>query len=105
MVSIKYILKFIWVYIETRFTKFLRWFGWKYDSSEIPTGHYCYSWDEEKNIKEPCDDGGYWIKTCKYYRYMKGQGYAGCTYIGFMGWDPWLGDQCKACGENLDFPE
>jgi hypothetical protein len=32
---------------------------------------------------------------------MKGQMYGGCTYLGFIGWDPLLGDQCKMCSENL----
>ena len=47
------------------------------------------------NQKEPIN--GYWIKPCKYYRSMKGHS-AACTYVGFIGFNPCLGDQCKICG-------
>jgi hypothetical protein len=52
-------------YIETRYVKLLRMFGIRRDASVIPKGQYCYVYDEERNIKEPCMDGGTWIKACK----------------------------------------
>lgn len=61
---------------------------------------YCYSIDVERNKKEPCSDGGYYIKHCKYYRSMKKECYGGCTYVGYIGFDFCLGDQCKICVEN-----
>ena len=84
-------------------TKSMRMFGIRKDSSVIPIGHYCYTIDEKKNISQPID--GYWIKTCKYYRSMKRQCDAGCTYVGFIGFDPCLGDQCKICGQNYNDQE
>jgi len=61
---------------------------------------YCYEYDEERNKKEPTE--GYWIKPCKYYRSMKKQCYAGCTYLAIIGFDVCLGDQCKLCDENTN---
>ena len=60
---------------------------------------YCYVFDEEREKREPHTNVGYWIKPCKYYRSMK-RYKAGCTYVGYIGWDDCLGDQCKICGEN-----
>lgn len=86
----------IWYRIEI----FLTWnFARKQDTSVIPTGFYCYTQDYEKNAKES-DLGKYWIKPCPYYRQFRGKLEAGCTYVGFAGWDPCLGDQCKICGKN-----
>ena len=85
-------------WIECKYAEFLRIFKIRKDKSVIPIGHYCYTIDEEKNETNPIN--GYWIKTCKYYRSMKNQSDAGCTYTGFIGFDPCLGDQCKICGEN-----
>lgn len=96
----RYKIKLLWYYIETRCAKLLRMLGLKYDTAVIPKGAYCYVWDEERNIKEPCADGGHWIKTCKYYRSTpKTRGIA-CIYMGFFGFDFCLYDQCKICGEN-----
>lgn len=93
-------LKIIWFYIEIGYSKLLNIFNVKRNTSLIPKGMYCYTFDGTSGT----DDSGYtWFGTnsCKYYRSMKGMK-AGCTYIGFIGWDPCLGDQCKICGENKD---
>lgn len=95
---IKYNLKIWWSYVEILFTKIQRLFNVRKDSSVIPPGPYCYVIDEEKNDLEPID--GIWVKVCKYYRSMRRQCYAGCTYVGFIGFDLCLGDQCKMCGKN-----
>lgn len=92
-----YYLKVAWYFIEVLFTKTQRLFGYKKDTSVIPEGYYCYVFDNERNKKEPIR--GYWIKPCKYYRSMKGHS-AACTYVGFIGFDPCLGDQCKMCDKN-----
>lgn len=89
----------IWYYVETRYTKLLNFFNFKKDSLIIPKGMYCYEYDEERNIKDPSYDGGYWIKTCKYYRSTSRGGVA-CTFTGYFGFDPCLYDQCKICSEN-----
>jgi len=96
--QIKYKIKVAWYYIEVGYAKLLRLFNVRRSISPIPKGTpYCYVWDEERNKKEPIN--GYWIKPCKYYRSMKGSS-AACTYVGFIGFDPCLGDQCKICGVN-----
>lgn len=97
---IKYKIKIWWYHIEVLFTKIQRLFNIRKDSSVIPVGYYCYVNDEEKNKAEPID--GIWIKPCKYYRKMRRQLDAGCTYVGLIGFDACLGDQCKICGENED---
>lgn len=84
-------------YLETRYTKLLRLFNIRKDTTVIPKGMYCYVYDDEKNEnKEPFS---YWIKTCKYYRSNDNGGIA-CTYVGFYGFDFCLYDQCKICGKN-----
>lgn len=89
-------LRLLWYWLETRYAKLLRLFGVVRSTDCIPDGMYCYEYDEERNAKEPTD--GYWIKTCKYYRSTpKTKGIA-CTYVGYMGFDPCLYDQCKICG-------
>lgn len=93
-----YYLRVYWYYIEVYFSKFKNLLKIKKDKTIIPEGMYCYTLDEERQKIEPCLNG-YWIKPCKYYRSMKGN-YAGCTYVGYIGWDICLGDQCKICGEN-----
>ena len=35
---------------------------------------------------------------------MKGHN-AGCIYVGFIGFDSCLGDQCKICGVNIGYDE
>ena len=72
------------------------------DTSIIPPGVYCYTWDTEKNEKEPID--GYCIKPCPYYKSLPGS-YTGCSYVGFAGHDLLLWDQCKICGEDKDYDE
>ena len=96
----KYVIKIILNYIEIFFLKLARLVGIYPDSSIIPRGNYCYVIDDERNKIEPID--GYWTKQCKYYRNMKGQLNAGCTYVAFIGEDVCLGDQCKICNENMD---
>jgi hypothetical protein len=93
-------LKVVWYYIEILYSKILRLLHIKRDTSVIPKGMYCYVIDRERNIKEPFD--GYWIKKCKYYRSLEGELCAGCTYVGVIGWDLLLGDQCKICDVNDD---
>lgn len=100
MKKIKLWIKLLWYYIETRFTKVLNFFGVKKDISLIPDGLYCYTFDYEKNKNEPCKDGGYWIKTCKYYRSTSETKGIACTYEGYYGFDLCLYDQCKICGVN-----
>ena len=65
----------------------------------IPKGYYCYENDVEKNKKEPLEDGGYWIKTCPYFKSIKGEGVA-CLYVKYWGFDIGLYDQCKICDVN-----
>lgn len=88
-----------WYYIEIFFWKTIVALGGTRDTDGIPDNTiYCYKWDEERNKNEPTN--GYWIKPCKHYRSFNGQIKAGCTYVGFVGDDPLLGDQCKICGEK-----
>ena len=94
--EIKYKIRVIWYYIEIGYTKFQRFFNIRKNTIPIPKDTlYCYDWDNEKN--KPNIKKGYWIKPCKYYRSMNGSS-AGCTYVGFIGFNPCLGDQCKICG-------
>jgi hypothetical protein len=97
--DLKYKFTILWYFIEIYSGKLLNLLNIRKDTSVIPKGPYCYVIDEERNKKEPITDG-YWTKNCKYYRSMRGQCNAGCTYVGFIGWDICLGDQCKICGEN-----
>jgi len=99
MISLKQV-RFLVVYVEVAYARILCLLRINKSTSPIPEGHYCYVYDEERNKKEPLKNGGYWIKPCKYYRILKGQLRAGCTYVGFIGWDVCLGDQCKICGEK-----
>lgn len=98
----KYKIKLLWYYVEIGYAKLLHLFNVSRSTSPIPRGQYCYVWDDERNKKEPID--GYWIKPCKYYRSMKGHS-AACTYVGFIGFSPCLGDQCKICGVNDEIDE
>lgn len=98
----KHKLRLLWYYAETRYVKLLRIFGVRRSAFVIPKGQYCYVLDEERNTKEPCSDGGYWIKTCKYYRSIPKTGGVACTYTGFFGFDCCLYDQCKICGEEAE---
>ena len=94
--NIRYWLKVLWYHIEVLWAKILLKLGIEKSIDPIPGNtSYCYTWNEERNEKEPID--GYWIKPCKYYRSMKGSN-AGCTFVGFIGFEPCLGDQCKICG-------
>jgi len=88
-------------WIEVQFIKMIRFFGINGDESKIPNGFYCYDYDEKRNTEDPCDEG-YWIKTCKYFRSIKGRGGVACTYIPYYGFDFCLYDQCKICGENKE---
>lgn len=95
----KYKFLVIWYYIEIGWAKFINLLGFERDASVIPEGLYCYKFNGKTGI----DDRGFtWYGTdvCKYYRSMKNQCDAACTYCGFIGFDPCLGDQCKICGEN-----
>jgi len=92
--------KLLWYWVETRYVKLLRLFGVVPNTNPIPDGRYCYEYDKERNIKEPTD--GYWIISCKYYRSTYETGGVACTYLGYMGFDPCLYDQCKICDVNID---
>lgn len=94
-------LRLLWYWFETRYAKLLRLFGVVRSTDCIPDGMYCYEYDEERNAKEPTD--GYWIKTCKYYRSTPKTKGVACTYVGYMGFDPCLYDQCKICGVKDSF--
>ena len=99
--DLKYRIKILWYYIEIGYAKLLRLFNIRRKTSPIPKGTpYCYVLDDERNKTEPID--GYWIKPCKYYRSMKGYS-AACTYVGFIGFDLCLGDQCKICGVDKGY--
>ena len=98
-------LRLLWYWIETKYAKLLHLFGVVRSTDCIPDGMYCYEYDEERNTKEPCTDGGYWIKTCKYYRSTPKTGGVACTYVGYMGFDSCLYDQCKICGLNDEIDE
>ena len=99
----EYKIKLLRYYVEIVYTKLLRLFNVRRSTSPIPKGTpYCYVRDDERNKKEPID--GYWIKPCKYYRNMKGYN-AACTYVGFIGFDPCLGDQCKICGVDYGYDD
>lgn len=87
-------MRSLWVRIEIVWSWLLRSLRIKKDASVIPKGAYCYTIDEGKGII----NGEIPIKACKYYRSMKSE--SACTYVGFIGWDPCLNDQCKICGEN-----
>jgi hypothetical protein len=93
-------IKLLLYYTETRYVKLLRKLGFKSDVLDIPIGQYCYVVDVARNTNEPCSNGEYWIKTCKYYRSTTSSGGIACTYIGHYGFDPCLRDQCKICGKN-----
>lgn len=92
-------MRTIWIYVEVLWTKLLLFFGKRKDASVIPEGHYCYLFDGRTGFMP---DGRSWLgtKPCPYYRGMKGELDAACTFVGFVGFDMCLGDQCKICGEN-----
>lgn len=92
-------MRTIKIYIEIYWLSLLYWFGVKPSSDGIPEGPYCYVPDFEKNSNKDKDDHYYYIKTCKYYRGLRGYK-AGCAYMGFVGNDLLLWDKCKICGEN-----
>lgn len=96
-------LKLFWYWLETRWGKILLKFGVARSITNIPHGMFCYSYDDERNSKEPTE--GYWVKHCKYYRSTPETKGIACTYIGYMGYDPCLYDQCKICGVKCDYPE
>ena len=99
LLDILYYLKISIYWIEVQYTKI----GIKKSSEPIPEGMYCYRHDGRRGVNKK-GIPWYGIKTCKYYRSMRGSN-AGCTYVGFIGFEPCLGDQCKICGEKEDFDE
>lgn len=90
-------IRIVWCYVEVLYGKLLSLLRIKRDVTVIPHGPYCYSADMA-NMK----DGWFATKPCKYYRYVNKEKSA-CTYVGYVGWDPCLSDQCKICGENNDY--
>ncbi len=95
----------VWYYVEVLFSRILNFLNIKRSEDCIPKGMYCYEYDKERNEKEPCNDGGYWIKTCKYYRSTPETGGIACTYVGFFGFEPSLYDQCKICSVKNNFKD
>ena len=93
-------LQYLWFGIEIGFSNIQQFFGYDKDTSKIAEGVYCNTHDIERNKKEPSTNGSIWIKTCPYYRWTKRTKGIACTYVGFMGFDFGLYDQCKICGEN-----
>lgn len=92
--EIGYRIKILWLKIQK-----LR--GKQLDESVIPKGLYCYSVTEEelKRVHSPDWNGTYNITPCPYFGCMRDHK-AACFYMGFIGWDPCLWDQCKICGKN-----
>jgi len=84
------------VWIEVMFTKLQLRFNVKKDNKIIPEGLYCYSYNCDVNTEQSKTIFDMDVNICKYYRWLPGLN-AGCTYVGFIGWDPCLGDQCKIC--------
>lgn len=74
-------------------------FGYKYDKSIIPIGHYCYAPDNEKNMKET--GFIYHIIPCEHYVPL-GKGWNACKYNGIITDDMVFDDQCKICGERYN---
>lgn len=100
----KYKIKLLWYYVEVGYAKLLRLFNVRRSTSPIPKGTpYCYEYDEERNTKEPTD--GYWIKPCRYYRSTPKTKGVACTYVGYIGFDPCLYDQCKICGVDKGYED
>jgi len=89
------ILLIIQYRIEVFFTKLLNLFSIKKNINVIPKGVYCYEYDKSHSNNN--------INICKYFRSTNtGKGTA-CTYVGYFGYDFSLYDQCKICGENLNY--
>jgi hypothetical protein len=85
--------------------RFLRkTFNYYQDTSVIPTGDYCYNFDDERN-KTNTQPGSHYIKNCPYYKHMYDGINTGCSYLGFVGFEPCLWDQCKMCSENIESDE
>lgn len=78
---------------------FIDLFKIKRNKKHIPMGYYCYTYDIERQKNEPPLTGGYWIKPCKYYKYIDENNRA-CTFLGYFGDDVLLWDQVKICDEN-----
>lgn len=53
------------------------------DIDLIPTGHYCYVPDEEKNKNKKDDDFSFYIKLCPYFSHKKDEG-VGVVYCKFL---------------------
>ena len=77
----------------------------KLDTSEIPEGYYCYTYDKEETEKQR-EEGliSDWTninKVCPYYKYINKR-YIGCSYLQAISDDLLLTDQCKICSEKLN---
>lgn len=90
-------MKKILYHIEIYWWKFWLYLGVKRNKKIIPKGMYCYEYDGTEGVS---NDGLHWygINRCKYYRDMKRIN--ACTYLGYIGFDYCLYDQCKICDEN-----
>ena len=85
------------VYIKILYYRIRLFFGIYLPTNVIPEGVYCYTPDLEKT--ERLNDGKFYINPCPYYKHIKGLKSA-CLYLGYVGYDFCLGDQCKICGKN-----
>ena len=92
--NIKNLLKFAYY-------RLLVFFEYKLDKSKIPSGHYCYVPDDERNKNACCDDINYYIQPCPYYLWINKR-YKACIYCGKITDDFLLSDQCKICNVNED---
>lgn len=78
----------------------LKKFGYKYDTSVIPEGMYCYSSVDEDPMESIIDNGYYSTKPCPYYLCL-GKGKNACKFKAIITEDFCFDDQCKICKENL----
>jgi len=92
-------LKCIFRFLECVLFAILVRCGLRRNVKYIPESPYCYLPDIGRNNNKSKDDWSYYIIPCKYYKYIS-QRLRGCTYLGYMGEDLLLSDQCKICGEK-----
>ncbi len=84
-------------FLEMIYSIIIKFFGYKYDEDLIPKHTpYCYLPDFEKNKQTP-ESSTYYIKPCPYYKHIS-TNIRGCKFVGYIGDDILLYDQCKICG-------
>jgi hypothetical protein len=74
-------------------------FGFKYNSSIIPNGEYCYTPNYKKNKNS--NPFTYYVIPCPYYKTL-GENLNGCKYLSIITDDYIFDDQCKICNKNLE---